>query len=72
MQNAFNGCAITDVYYEGTEEQWNAISIASGNTPLIEVTIHFSSYGPSVVEHTVVFKDYDDTVLSTQMVEDGS
>ena len=40
--NAFDGCsALTDVYYTGTEEQWDTLSISSGNDPLINATIHF-------------------------------
>lgn len=40
--NAFNGCgSLTDVYYTGTNAQWKAISIASGNTPLVNATKHY-------------------------------
>ena len=39
---AFSNCgALGDVYYTGTREQWNSISIGSGNTPLQNATIHF-------------------------------
>ena len=37
--------ALKDVYYSGTEEQWNAISIKNGNDYLINATIHFQSSG---------------------------
>ena len=45
--NAFHGCTnITDVYYSGTEEEWNAISISSNNNEnLTNATIHFNSSG---------------------------
>lgn len=36
---AFNGSGITDVYYEGTEEEWNAFAGAT----LITATKHFNS-----------------------------
>ncbi len=40
--NAFNGCVnLTDVYYEGTEEEWAKVAIASNNEPLINATKHF-------------------------------
>ncbi|MBQ9551680.1 MAG: leucine-rich repeat protein [Clostridia bacterium] len=38
---AFSGCTgLTDVYYPGTLQQWNAISIANGNEPLLNARIH--------------------------------
>lgn len=38
---AFNKCSsLTDVYYSGTKEQWNNISIKSYNTPLASASIH--------------------------------
>ena len=40
-QYAFQSCpCLTDVYYNGTQEGWNAISIASGNQPLQNATLH--------------------------------
>lgn len=40
--NAFGDCsALTDVYFKGTEEEWNAINFGSGNTCLTSATIHF-------------------------------
>ena len=43
-ESAFSYCKnLTDVYYIGTEEQWNAIKInVGGNTRLINATIHFT------------------------------
>lgn len=44
---AFNPCtALHDVYYAGTQSQWNAISIDSGNNYLLSATIHYQSIGP--------------------------
>ena len=41
--DAFYECAsLTDVYYPGTESQWNAISIDSDNSYLTSATIHYS------------------------------
>ena len=44
---AFDGCTnLTDVYYRGTEEQWNAIDITdSHNEPLLNATIHYNYTG---------------------------
>ena len=42
--NAFYDCpALKDVYYAGTEAEWNAITIAEGNEALLNATIHFNS-----------------------------
>lgn len=40
---AFNGCrALTDVYFMGTEEEWHEIEIMTGNSDLLNATIHFN------------------------------
>lgn len=40
---AFLGCdSLSDVYYCGTEEQWNTIIVSSENEPLSKATIHYS------------------------------
>ena len=39
---AFDGCtSLADVYYGGSEVQWDKISIASANKPLTAAAIHF-------------------------------
>lgn len=49
---AFNGCAsLSDVYFTGSEEQWDDITIDSHNNPLINATIHYNF----VRLHTVTF-----------------
>ena len=45
-KDAFDNCtALTDVYYGGTEEEWNALlpNIGSNNDYLLNATIHFNS-----------------------------
>ena len=40
---AFYNCgSLTDVYYGGTQQQWNAITIGSSNSNLLNATIHCS------------------------------
>lgn len=48
MWNAFANCDnLYDVYYSGTEEQWQRIDISGiGNEALTSATIHYSSNGP--------------------------
>lgn len=43
-RGAFSGCSsLTDVYYTGTQDQWNAIRIdAMGNNSLTSATIHYN------------------------------
>ena len=44
---AFQECeGLTDVYFGGSEEQWNAISIDRRNRFLTNATIHYNSTGP--------------------------
>ena len=43
----FDGSGITDIYYEGTLEQWEAINIDSWNDVLQAATIHYNSPTPS-------------------------
>ncbi|MBQ8575300.1 MAG: leucine-rich repeat protein [Clostridia bacterium] len=41
---AFEGCNnLADVYYNGTQAQWNKINIKEGNDPLINATMHFNT-----------------------------
>lgn len=70
-RKAFNGCtALTDVYYDGTEEEWNEnVDVSSGNDPLLNATFHFVT--PPAKTYTVTFKDHDGAVLKTETVEEG-
>ena len=44
--SSFYSCNnLTDVYYSGTETEWNAISIGARNEPLTTANIHFNSSG---------------------------
>lgn len=44
--SAFRYCdSLTDVYYTGTEEQWNNITIDGSNSKLTNATIHFNYTG---------------------------
>ena len=55
--SAFYGCtSLTDVYFEGTQSQWDAISLSNyQNDPLKTATIHYLSTGPES-EKTFTFK----------------
>ena len=38
----FESGNLKDVYYDGTEAQWNTITISSGNQPLLDAAKHFT------------------------------
>jgi hypothetical protein len=46
--NAFAKCEnLSDIYYAGTAQQWNAITISNlGNEDLLTATVHYNSTGP--------------------------
>jgi len=53
QMGAFSSCPLTDIYYGGTPEQWEAITIGYGNSSLFAATLHFNSDGteaPAVEE----------------------
>ena len=44
LANAFYGCKkIQEVFYAGSEAEWNALPIATGNDPLKNATIYYNS-----------------------------
>lgn len=52
-KNAFNGTSLRDVYYGGTQAQWNTMMIdKEGNDKLLNATIHFNGAGPETPDPT--------------------
>ena len=41
---AFSGCSLTDIYYEGTRSQWEAITIETLNESVTTATLHCSRF----------------------------
>jgi len=39
----YSSTSITDIYYEGSEAEWEAIEVGKSNTQLTNATIHFNS-----------------------------
>ena len=60
---------MTDVYYEGSKEEWEILcdAIGTNNAPLLNANIHFGK----VTYFTVTFVDYDGTVLFEQVIASG-
>ena len=63
-KNAFKTCSnLTDVYYDGTKEQWNGITIDAGSGLEEErITIHFK-------EPDETAKDYEYNILDSNAIE---
>lgn len=54
---AFSWCnKLTDVYYSGTESEWNAITIGDENDCLTNATIHYNSTAPAPTPAPPVMK----------------
>ncbi len=48
---ALDGCSdLTDIYYGGSEDEWESIDIDDGNEILDDVTIHFEYDGKSFIQ----------------------
>ncbi len=46
---SFECCdALTDIWYGGTQQQWNAIDIGNCNDPLLNAAIHYNSASPII------------------------
>ncbi|MEE5994409.1 MAG: leucine-rich repeat protein, partial [Oscillospiraceae bacterium] len=62
LESIGNSCfdfSLKDVYYSGTEEQWNAIKIGEENTHLEKATIHFNADSADPTEEATVRSYYD-------------
>ncbi len=47
----FKDCAaLTDVYFTGTQSEWEILSIGTNNDPLLNANVTFGAYEPSAVE----------------------
>lgn len=54
-QSAFFGCTqLTDVYYKGTESQWEKIAIGGHNEPLTNATFHFYKDGLEYIQYVII------------------
>ena len=57
-KHAFLRCnQLSDVYFLGTEEQWNQLEVAEENEPLLNATVHFHTADHSVTETPAVASD---------------
>lgn len=52
--SAFEGCTdLKDVYYNGSEDEWKAITVGKDNECLLNANIHFNSNAPESIEGDV-------------------
>ena len=50
-ENAFSGCvALAKVYFGGSQEQWNDLSIAAGNEPLTKARVKYGTASANPVQ----------------------
>ena len=64
--NAFVYCsALTDVFYEGTASDWNAVTISStGNDPLLGATMHYGASDFAAIRYKVPAFNGTNTTLT--------
>ena len=61
--SVFSGCdSLTDVYYSGSEAQWEQMSISSYNEPLLNAKIHFNHV---IANYTSIYDSDTDTLNLT-------
>ncbi len=58
---------LTDVYYSGTEEQWNKINIGSDNDDLTKATVHYSD-----IQSAITDKDTGISIECSDEFEEGT
>ncbi len=69
---AFYNCNnLTDVYYSGTEQEWNLIEIGSYNENLTNATIHYGRYDPITPVALTVVPSGDSYTLTADTDYDG-
>ncbi len=57
-EQAFGNCEnLTDVYYPGTEEEWNDVEIETNNSALLNATIHFEHEHEHVYEVSTIWSE---------------
>lgn len=56
--HTFYGTALTDVYFYGTQDTWNAISLGTYNTPLTDASLH-------IIAPTVYINYYSNSPAAT-------
>lgn len=70
QSRAFSGCgSLIDVYYGGTEEQWNGISNGGANDSLTAATIHFTEPESGVRDESG--NQYESVTEALEDIADG-
>lgn len=71
-QNMFYGCtALADVYYDGTETDWHAVTIGTGNEALDTAAIHFAETTEGVYGDFTYVNVDGKYVIITGLAEDA-
>ena len=68
--NAFADCgSLTDIYYDGIEEEWNAISIGENNDELKNATIYFAEVPECGHANVTLVPQVDATCTESGVIE---
>ncbi len=62
VYGAFHDTGLRDVYYAGTQAQWNAVSKGQYNAPLIDARFHFNSTDMPLPD--IIRWSFDDGILT--------
>lgn len=64
--DAFAACGkLTEVYYEGSEEEWKSLTIGSGNENLLNAKIYYNSTMPPIVRK---YNDFRYTISNGEVM----
>ncbi len=71
-ENTFSSCYnLTDIYYSGTEEQWNQIVIGDNNEYLYNANIHYDSEMPAGQFEAGAYWFFDESVGTLALRGEG-
>ena len=69
FDSAFEGCAsLSDIYYEGSKEQWQAINKEQNNDCLKNVVVHCNSMGPGDENDTI--REFNEFIYRAAYIAD--
>lgn len=66
---SFQGTSLTNVYYEGTIEDWNSISIGSNNTAINTATVYYFTENGNDESRTGNWWFYDDKIIKVLVID---
>lgn len=71
-ENAFEGTQLKAVYYKGTEEQWNSISVDEPNSVLLNAEIHWAEPLMLTLPERLLLQKGESGTLLVQVTPEGT